>query len=102
MFDYLIVYPAALFAGLLLGLLSPRWGRRGTLMVILASGLPGVLFAVLGALAYLEMVGIARLLKEMVLPAGLICYALGLFGGLVGIAVRSIVRGIVRTWHVGP
>lgn len=102
MFDYLIVYPAAVFLGFLVGLLFPRWGRRGTLTVILVSGLPGAVLSVFGALAYLDMVGVARLFKEMALPAALICYALGLFGGLVGIAVRSLVGGIIRTRHLRP
>ena len=92
MFDYLIVYPAALLFGFLVGLLLPRLGRRGTFAVVLASGVPGAAFAVIGALAYLDMMGVARLLREMAVPAAVICYVLGVVGGLAGIGLRSILR----------
>ena len=97
MFDFFLVYPAALFLGLLAGVMLPRWGRKGTLVAVLASGVPGAAFAVVETFAYRDMAGVAQLLTEMAVPAALICYALGLMGGLVGAGIRSLLRRLFRS-----
>jgi hypothetical protein len=88
-FGYLIVYPAALILGLLVGLLLPRWGSSGPVVTLVVSGLPGAAFGIYEAFAYQDQVGLAQLVKEIVLPAGVICYALGVFGGRLGTDIRA-------------
>ena len=96
MFGFMIVDPAGLLLGALVGELIPlRSGSRRAVASAI-SGAVAALFATWESLAFLAPdISLQTLLFQLALPAAAICFSLGVIGTYTGTASRHVARRLV-------